>query len=448
MITIEVANSISKIEGLDRQQHKKLRHILSYKLRPEVIHFSQNYFNNRKYLLDKHGYFPTGLLNHVYTFIKRSKLSAKVVERRVVPAPQQNLFKLNLKHNPYKEQIEAADTCIEKRRGIVCAPTGVGKSLIIALIIDKLKVPTLVVTPSVELKRQISETLSECFGHDKVGHGKPILVENVQALDPTKKVTDYHAVIIDEFHHSAAATYQELNKKAWQNVYYRFGLTATPFRTSNNEEILLKAILSDVIYKIYYDQAVESNYIVPVDAYYIDVPITPGAGRIYNWAEAYSKLVTNNEPRNKIIAQLLNKLSDVSTLCLVKEIKHGENILTFIKNIPYAKGENDDNKTILKNFNSEKKKVLLGTTGIIGEGVDTKPAEFVVIAGLGKSKGQFMQQVGRVLRRYPGKETGKVIIFNDESHKWTKAHFKEQVKTLEEEYGVTPIRLDTSLFIS
>ena len=42
-------------------------------------------------------------------------------------------------------------------------------------------------------------------------------------------------------------------------------------------------------------------------------------------------------------------------------------------------------------FNMGEIKTLIGTTGVVGEGVDTRPTEYVIIAGLGKSKPAFMQ---------------------------------------------------------
>ncbi len=72
----------------------------------------------------------------------------------------------------------------------------------------------------------------------------------------------------------------------------------------------------------------------------------------------------------------------------------------------------------------------------MGEGIDSRPCEFVVVAGLGKAKSAFMQQVGRAVRTFPLKETAKVFLFRDTSHKWCLKHFNEQVKILREEYGV------------
>ena len=291
------------------------------------------------------------------------------------------------------------------------------------------------VVPSLELKRQISKSLFEIFGKNE-----NIAVENVDSL-LIDEPANYDCVIIDEFHHSGAKTYRKLNKKAWAEVYYKFGLTATPFRSDDNERLLLESVLSRVIYKIDYKTAVDKGYIVPLEVYYVDVPLSNTEG--YTWHEVYNDLVVNNKARNKIIHELLVKLhvNKVSTLCLVKEIQHGET-LSSLSNIDFANGQTEGSDQLIKQFAIGRSNSLIATSGVCGEGVDTKPCEFVVIAGLGKSKNAFMQQCGRALRVYPGKESGKVILFKDSSHRWTLSHFKAQVKILKDEYGIKPVKLE------
>jgi len=337
---------------------------------------------------------------------------------------------------PHPEQLAAVRIAVQKRRGIIEAVTGSGKSLMIGLLIQELQVPTLIVTPSLELKTQLTESLKSWFGANKVGKGRPIWVENVQGLR-LQPVLGYDCLIIDEFHHSAALTYRQLNKKAWMNIYYRFGFTATPFRSNEAESILLETILSTVIYKLSYKRAVEAGYIVPVEAFYVDLPKTPTDA--HTWAQVYSTLVTKNDTRNTVIADLVLSLT-APTLVLVKEVAHGK-ALSDLTGIPFVHGQDEESRDYIQQFNSGKILQLIGTTGIISEGVDTKPCEWVIIAGLGKAKSAFMQQVGRAVRRYGTKDSAKIVIFRDKSHRFTLRHFSAQTKILLTEYGVQPIKI-------
>ena len=441
-LTLVINNSESQLLNINLEQYRELKKILRYSKSIQSTYYLTQY-PRYQYLIDAKGRFPTGLLYLVQNYLIKKALNFKITDLRKRPESIIGLYNFSLRVTPYPEQIEAARACRTRYRGIVSATTGTGKSLIAAMIINELQVPTLVVVPSLELKRQLTQTLKELFGTEKVGTLKDrrsIVVENVDSL-PLTPIEGYGALIIDEFHHSGAATYRKLNKKAWGNIFYRFGLTATPFRSQETERLLLESVLSEVIYTLDYQTSVSKGYIVPVEAYYIEIPKKKPKG--IKWPAVYSELVVHNTYRNEVISTILLNLqqNNISALCLVKEIQHGENLVK-LTNLPFIKGENDDNRIKILEFNLKETPVVIGTTGVIGEGVDTKPCEYVIIAGLGKSKNQFMQCVGRGLRKYPDKNSCKIILIKDTSHKWTLSHYKAQVKILQEEYGVQPVKLE------
>jgi len=438
MIKVNIYNSFSQVENISREHYSSLKRDLSYRV--PGSYFSQDPNNGIRYLLSKKGEFPTGLLKRVIAWSKDNKLPLQLIDHRKRLIKQNKALIAHLGSLvPYNEQLLAAKLCHKHHRGIVQAPTGSGKSVMIALTINEIKQNTLVVVPSLELKRQLTEGLIQFYGKSLVGGlGKPIAVENVQALDPAKPLKGYTCVILDEFHHSAALTYRKLNKYAWKDVYYRLGFTATPYRSQDEEQALLESILSDVIYKISHETAVEKGFIVPVEAYYYELPKQEVKGS--TWPSVYKELVVGNSHRNALIKSVLQALryASISALCLVKEVAHGQELAG--EHVPFAHGENEHTAALIKTFNKGSS-CLVGTTGVLGEGVDTKPCEYVILAGLGKSRPALMQAFGRCFRKYPGKETGKIIIFKDTSHKWTKEHFKEQCRVLKEEYGITPIKL-------
>lgn len=439
-VLMEISNSESIITGLSIEQHKKLKGLISY----TVPGFFYTGVVQRRYLLSARGAFPTGLLYIVEKYLKKDLIYHTLKDLRIKPNALESIFKMSLGYPPYPEQLDAAKTCLRSPRGIIAAPTGVGKSIIAVLIINELQVPTLIVVPTLELKKQLTKTMEDAFGRQNVGEGKNICVKNVDSCS-LKATERYDCVIIDEFHHSGASTYRKLNKKAWNNIYYRYGLTATPFRSQSEEKLLLESVLSETIYKIDYKTAVESGYIVPLEAYYIHLPALMGKIASTNYAEAYKKMIVENEDRNKVIADLLGSLNSqgASVLCLVKEIQHGVNLQALADfDCTFVKGENDDNRIKLLEFIIRERNCLIGTTGVLGEGVDTKPCEYVIIASPMKSKNLFMQCVGRAFRKYPGKETAKIILLKDCTHKWFASAFREQCKILLEEYNVKPIKLN------
>lgn len=479
MISIAVDNSACKVSGLTKAQFEDLRskminhhrtgrwiqQIVKDKRTGKAICDPKTKKPIKKsvpeilktYLMDRRGFFPTGLLYLVEDYFYAKSIKFACDDKRVEPElndPRWAHIKTVRKFEPYHVQVAAAAAAIEYGRGIIVGPTGIGKSVIAAEIIDAFRVPTLVVVPSLELKRQLTEGLREYFGPSSVGpllNGQPerlVTVENVDALDPESKLNGIDLVIVDEFHHSGAETYRKLNMKSWSGVYHKIGMTATPFRSQESERLLLESVLSQVIYRIEYQYAVEQGYIVPLEVYYVDLPEVSLKCSENDFRGVYRALVVERADRNQIIAQMAANLerSSVSALVLVKQVLHGKLIegalLQEGVQIPFVKGENDDNREVIQAFNRRAHNAMMGTNGILGEGVDTKPCEFVIIAGLGKSKNAFMQQIGRCFRKYPGKESGKAVIFRDPSHKWTLEHFEAQCEYLMTEYGIKPIKLD------
>jgi len=330
---------------------------------------------------------------------------------------------------PYLDQLKAVEAAVKHKRGTISMPTGSGKSHVIRLIIERLNLKTLVVVPSLEIKRQLKHTLKGL---------KNVTVENIDSK-ALRYMTNFDILIIDECHHVAAKTYQKLNKVAWTKIYYRFLFTATPFRNDSEETLLFEAICGEVIYRLSYADAVKAGYIVPVDAFYVES--TKKETEAYTYRQVYNELVVNNLSRNLLLSSLMLKLNGSPTLCLVREVLHGQ-ILSDLTGYPFVSGEDDESRDYIDLFNRGEITTLVGTTGILGEGVDSKPAEYIIIAGLGKAKSQFMQQVGRGVRKHANKESCKVILVKDKSHKFTLRHFNSQASILKEEYGVKPIRID------
>lgn len=333
---------------------------------------------------------------------------------------------------PRAEQIAAVKAAISAGRGTVSMATGAGKSLTMALLVEALQVKTLIIVPTLALKNQLKFVFKRRFGSlDNI---------DIHNIDSTilPSCQEYDCLILDEIHHAASRTYRRLNKTAWKGIYHRFGFTATPFRNQAHEQLLYESIAGDVIYELPYTEARDAGYVLPVEAYYVNLPKQQTDA--YTWAQVYSELVVNNEYRNAKIANLLLLLKDSYTLCLVKEIRHG-GILAEMTGIPFANGQTEGSSKLIQDLCSGKIKSLIATTGVCAEGVDTVPVEYVIVAGLGKAKSAFMQLVGRSVRPHPSKESAKVVIFKDRSHKFALRHFNEQKRILVDEYGVLPVEL-------
>lgn len=121
---------------------------------------------------------------------------------------------------------------------ILCAPTGSGKTVMAARVIEAVSAsgPVLVVAHRRELVDQLHDHIVSigvpCGIHDgtrKTGTWLPVKVASIQSLARKRPAFQPAAIVFDEAHHVPAASYARLiedNPGAWV-----FGLTATPVRT-------------------------------------------------------------------------------------------------------------------------------------------------------------------------------------------------------------------------
>lgn len=439
MITVTMGNSYSRIQGLNLEQMKQLRTLLSYKIGYEQAKYIPNPANRVKYCVDLKGNFATGLIDRVEHFLLKSVIDCTIYNKCGYDRPYDKYsreIRLNLS-NPYPAQLEALRTILNHYRGVIAMPTGTGKSRVIAMLLASLKLRTLIVVPTLELKNQLRETLTA-----SLNSMDGVTVENIDST-ALLTATDYDCLIIDECHRSAAKTYRDLNKKQWRDIRRRYCFSATPFRNNKEEQLLYEGVCGEVIYSLSYADAVKQSYICPIEAYFYELPKSKPEG--YTYPQIYSELVVNNKTRNLLIAEIINTLynQDKYGLCLVKEVAHGK-ILEGMTGIPFASGADEDSRIWIKRFKDGELKVLIATEGLLGEGVDTKPCEYVILCGIGKARSALMQKIGRTVRIYPGKESGKVIFFKDKSHKFPLTHFREECKVIREEYGIEPIKLEES----
>ena len=297
---------------------------------------------------------------------------------------------------------------MDKGRGICVAPTGTGKTLTIARMIWEMGVKTLIVTPNKAITVNMIDTLTKHFGKGKVSQlstkktkTSEINVCNIQALvklDPSV-FADLDMVIIDEFHHAAAETYQEVNEKHLKNCYYRVGMTATNFR-NDGSDLSLEAVLSEVLYEYTIPQAIADGFLVKPE-FQIEETFFDGRS---NYQKEYKEGIVENDDRNALIAQIATHHKDHQVIILVQQVDHGERLKALIPHASFLHGEEKDlvRNNTMEDYRKGKITCLIGTS-VIGEGVDLPCASVLVMAGGGKARSAEMQNVGRVLRPYPGK---------------------------------------------
>lgn len=464
MIKITINNSTSKITGVSPDIEKQLKHELRYLSQNVSYVYHQNVreaerirnilgndrfkaerssLEKELYRLDKvnsglirkmyvmlynDGEFPTGLLPRVVSSFMSAELPFEMKDERKRPPKLSNKYVLKESFPPMRYYQRAAARLVEEKgRGIIVAPTGTGKTKMVMRMIWDLGVKTLIITPGKSITDNMFDECIKYFGKGQVaklstksGKTKSINVCNIQALvrlDPAL-LADVEAVFIDEFHHAAAETYQEVNLKHLKNCYYRIGVTATNFR-NDGSDMSLEGVLSEVLYDYSIARALTDKFLVQ-PAFRVVYTQCPHND---NYQKEYKAGIVENVPRNEEIADIVKEHDKDSTLVLVQQLEHGETLKSLIPGSIFLHGEEKDDvrQNAMEDFRRGKVRCLIGTS-VIGEGVDLPRANVLVMAGGGKAKSQIMQNVGRVLRPFEGKSEAIVYDFTDEGSRYLSEH--------------------------
>ena len=323
---------------------------------------------------------------------------------------------------------------LQYETGVLCATTGFGKTVIGAKIISELKTNTLVIVNRNNLLEQWKERLSYFLGIDKkeigqVGASKEKLngkldIASFQSLykkdNFEELIKGYGLVIVDECHHVAAFSFENVLKQVRaKNVY---GLTATPTRKDGWHKIIymqcgdIRARVSNSELK--QNKRMEHKVIVKKTNYkYIP---TEEKDKI-QIAEILNDRCQNVFRNNMIIEDIKKSvLEGRIPIVLTERIEHlkilKEAIDDFKVPVVIYKGNMGKKKTkeiqdlIKEADENNKSRIILATSSSIGEGFDDNRLDTLFLTMPVSWKGRIIQYVGRLHREHENKE--KVIVYD------------------------------------
>lgn len=388
------------------------------------------------------GKMPAGLVPHALRLLAKWGIAVEVIDQR--ERPLENIPLMSQSLPPLRDyQIAAVNKALAEGRGVIDSAPRSGKTTIGIVIVDKLALPTLWIAPTRGIVKQTVRAIQKMLG------GVEVIALTSETSSPRKKeiqrkkarsalvvvTTEATAVklgrgffdtrdvlIYDEFHHSASDRGQEINRLA-ENVYYRFGLTGTHFRSDENSELRMHAVLSNVIERISVTRLVNDGWIVP--AHVVMVPVE--GPRVYTRSvtDAFDEAITYHEGRNGWICWLYGDLRrrGYRPLILVNRVAHGEEIQRLLAELrvgaPHfvnAKTQTaQSNQEAIDQYNRGEQEGLIGTS-VLGEGVDLPAADALIYAKAGRAAVTVTQDIFRVLTKHPGKARGLVFDFADRHH--------------------------------
>lgn len=285
---------------------------------------------------------------------------------------------------------------------------------------------------------------------------KDSIGRNLKNIDRWLKDEEEVFLIIDEAHHSTAKTYRKVIDYIKEKVPYvkLIGLTATPFRTNDNEKGLLSRIYKDgvelgevvnndigIAYNISLKELISKNILSkPIfESYYTDESYGRSLGikgleSIQNLdmlPEDIQKEMAQSAARNQLIVKTYkeNQKNYGQTIVFAVNIVHAIQLTTLFKkegiNAAYIVSNikdivtgitvsGKDNEKNLEDYRSVKIKVLVNVN-ILTEGVDLPQTKTVFLARPTVSTILMTQMIGRALRgtKAGGTDLAYIVSFID-----------------------------------
>lgn len=387
------------------------------------------------------------------------KLSQALSAEKYIGESADYLFDIN----PYPYQQEILDKLKAERdirghfRNLVVAATGTGKTVISAFDYRRFRSEN----PGkpcrllfVAHRKEILEQSIKCFRgvlHDPnfgelfVGEHRPDSLDNlfvsVQTLNSrslTEAVSEdfYDFIIVDEFHHAAAPTYQQLLNYFKPRIL--LGLTATPERMDG--ENILQWFDNRIAAEIRLPEAIDRKLLCPFQYFGIsdsvdlsDVKWNRGGYE----RSALSKVYTGNDMRVFLILKQLRKyVTDMDGVkglgfCVSKEharyMADKFNEAGITSECLTADSDNEFWRSVSRRLSDGELRFIF-TVDLFNEGVDIPAINTIMFLRPTESLTVFLQQLGRGLRLYDGKDCLTVLDFIGQANR--KYRFEEKFRAL------------------
>ncbi|UCD96109.1 MAG: DEAD/DEAH box helicase family protein [Candidatus Bathyarchaeota archaeon] len=392
----------------------------------------------------------------VLRFLQVSKFDVRDNVFDLLPCPE-----LQGKSKLRSYQTEALTAWVNaKGRGVVVLPTGAGKTFVAFGAISHVNAPTIIVVPTIDLMQQWIKNLTQEFNVEvgAIGGGESDLQAiTVSTYDSAYLKAEelgnrFMLVVFDEVHHLPAPSYSQIAE--FFVAPFRLGLTAT-FVREDEGHTLLPRLLGNVIYELEPDDLAGTH----LSQYTLErkyVELTSEEQRKY--AEnhrvftAYLRkkriklrnssdfrrfiIRTGADPearrallaRNRALETALNSSSKMTALRDLLASQPEKKTLIFTHHnrlvhrisreflIPAITHQTpkEERTEILDRFRAGSY-TRIATSRILDEGIDVPDASLgVILSGTGSSR-EFIQRLGRLLRKKEGKEAKLVEILSKET---------------------------------
>lgn len=384
--------------------------------------------------------FPTGLLPEVIRAIEKKGWTVNIIDNTKIltskSITEDCLHGITLRDY----QVAAAETLVKARRGVASMATNSGKTEVMAAVLWSLDLPkSLILVHRKELMYQTARRLEKRLNckvgiiGDGVKSKKNITVAMIQTLakDSLVDFSDNEVIISDECHHISSNQMMDILFRIPGS--YRYGFSGTPLKYDQLSDMKLAAATGGILYETSNAYLIEQGYsAVPV----VYMNVVESFDRLdweMDYQDAYTKLIVNNEERNKIIVSLAKRAKGI-VLILVNRIDHGNILKELLPESVFVTGEDTSEfrNGILDEMRDGGSKVYIATP-IYDEGVDVPSVDTIILAAGGKSHIKVLQRIGRGLRKKERENILTVHDFLDDTNMHLFGHSQERIETYSEQ---------------
>lgn len=383
---------------------------------------------------------PRALLDSVIDRFKEVNISFTLIDKRCTGTPLDVSFNGTL----YEEQMRGAKAILEHDNGILAATTSFGKTVVGAYMIAQRKTNTLILVHNTEIQKNWIEDLNKflninaelpeyqtktgrvnkrksIIGKLYTGHNSMTGIIDVAIfsslgrgaeIDPI--IEQYGMVIMDECHHGAAQTVEDVIGSA--KAKYVYGLTATPKREDGLEKKVFMQF-GPIRFRYTAKERAEKQG--------IDHFVYPRFTRLVSTSDIKvteaNRAVIECESRNEqIIADVENCIQNGRTpLVLTKYKEHAEILYQRLQgkadHIYLLQGggsrkAKDEMRLQMRAVPDAESIVLVAIDKYIGEGFNFPRLDTMMLTMPAASEGNIEQFAGRLHRDYDTKT--EVIIYD------------------------------------
>lgn len=410
--------------------------------------YRRRQWDGKVHFVSRNGSFRTGLLKKVLKDLKKIKCEPELVYEE--PLPQISPKNWEIKNFTYYDyQKDLVEKVLEERRGVVKAPTGSGKTLIMAGLVKALAGRKMVLLFNAkQLLTQTYDFLTETCGIDNIGlcYGEGYIYGDIMlcTVQSIEKILDTHleeteVLMVDECHEFANGRTTLAALRAFPKAQYRIGFTATP-PSDVIPKLNLEGSLGPVWASVSTSALVDAGTLTKPIIQLIDRPSSNGLDEDMTYLEVYESYIINNESRNNIIKEIVNEIRRTTKrsriLILTKSLDHGRTLENLLDDgeVQFLQGANslgERYKSISKFRGHRGPSTLIGTK-ILQTGINIEEITHFINARGMKSEIATLQALGRALRRHESKD--KVFIYDFlDKEKYLRNHSRARKRHYEKE---------------